>query len=124
MEDASGEKLGWFWKGWFFENYKLDQGIKEVTYIDQDPARGSVITIENYEQWAMPATIELEESDGKKTRVQLPVEIWQRGNRWSFKSDTRLPLKSVTIDPDKQLPDIDPRNNTWKPQKFAAPTTN
>ncbi len=124
MEDASGEKLGWFWKGWFFENYKLDQGIKEVTYIDQDPARGSVITIENYEQWAMPVTIELEESDGKKTRVQLPVEVWQRGNRWSFKADTRLPLKSVTVDPDKQLPDIDPRNNTWKPQKFAAPTTN
>ncbi len=124
MEDASGEKLGWFWKGWFFENYKLDQGVKEVTYIDQDPAHGSVITIENYEQWAMPVTIELEESDGKKTRVQLPVEVWQRGNRWSFKADTRLPLKSVTIDPDKQLPDVDPRNNTWKPQKFAAPTTN
>ncbi|GAA4436985.1 M1 family metallopeptidase [Ravibacter arvi] len=124
MEDASGEKLGWFWKGWFFENYKLDQGVKEVSYIEQDPEKGSVITIENYEQWAMPVTIEIEESDGKKTRVNLPVEVWQRGNRWSFKAGTRLPLKSVTVDPDKQLPDVDPRNNTWKPLKYAAPTAN
>jgi hypothetical protein len=124
MEDASGEDLGWFWKGWFFENYRLDQGVKEVTYIEQNPQNGSVITIENYEQWAMPVTIELEETDGKKTRVQLPVEVWQRGNRWTFKADTRLPLRSVTVDPDKQLPDIDPRNNTWRPMKYAAPTTN
>lgn len=124
MEDASGENLGWFWKGWFFENYRLDQGVKEVTYVEQNPERGSVITIENYEQWAMPATIEVEEADGKKTRIELPVEIWQRGNRWTFKADTRLPLKSVTIDPYKQLPDIDPRNNTWKPKKYATPTTN
>lgn len=123
IENAAGENLGWFWKGWFFENYKLDQGVREVTYIDQDPANGSVITIENLEQWAMPVTIELEESDGRKTRVNLPVEIWQRGNRWTFKSDTRLPLIRVTIDPDKKLPDIDPRNNTWRPKKFSTPST-
>lgn len=123
MEDASGEDLGWFWKGWFFENYKLDQGVREVTYINQDPANGSVITIENNEQWAMPVTIELEEQDGRKTRVNLPVEVWQKGNRWSFKADTRLPLKSVTVDPDKQLPDIDPRNNTWKPRQYSVPST-
>src|SRR5690606_23519601 len=86
IENAAGENIGWFWKGWFFENYKLDQGVREVTYIDQDTANGSVITIENLEQWAMAVTIALEESDGRKTRVNLPVEIWQRGNRWTFKS--------------------------------------
>ncbi len=124
MEDASGEKLGWFWKGWFFENYKLDQGVKEVTYVEQNPEKGAVITIENYEQWAMPVTIELEEEGGKKTRVELPVEVWQRGNRWTFKADSQQPLKTVTIDPDKKLPDVDPRNNVWKPMKYAVPVTN
>ncbi|WP_247235930.1 M1 family metallopeptidase [Telluribacter sp. SYSU D00476] len=124
VEDAAGEDLGWFWKGWFFENYKLDQAVKEVTYIEQNPQKGSVITIDNLEQWAMPATIELEEVSGKKTRVELPVEVWQRGGSWSFRAATEQPLRSVTIDPDHKLPDVNPRNNTWKPSPVGSSMTN
>lgn len=124
MEDAAGEDLGWFWKGWFFENYRLDQGVKAVSYIEQNPERGAIITIENLEQWAMPATIELEEMSGRKTRVELPVEIWQRGGSWTFKTDTQQPLRSVKIDPDNNLPDINPENNTWRPVKYTAPVSN
>ncbi|WP_207507321.1 M1 family metallopeptidase [Telluribacter humicola] len=124
MEDAAGEDLGWFWKGWFFENYKLDQAVKEVTYIEQNPQKGSLITIDNLEQWAMPATVELEEVNGKKTRVELPVEIWQRGGSWSFRANTEQPLRSVTIDPDNKLPDVNPRNNSWKPSQIGSSVTN
>lgn len=124
MEDAAGEDLGWFWKGWFFENYKLDQGVKTVSYIEQNPQKGSVITIENLDQWAMPAKVDVEEISGKKTRVELPVEIWQRGGKWTFRVDTQQPLKSVTIDPDNQLPDINPQNNVWKPVKYSVSEAN
>lgn len=33
MDNASGEDLTWFWKGWFVENYKLDQAIVDVKMI-------------------------------------------------------------------------------------------
>lgn len=115
MEDAAGEDLGWFWKGWFFENYQLDQSVKDVAYINQNPTKGSLITIENLNQWAMPAVVELEEVSGKKTRVELPVEIWQRGGTWTFRAETKEPLRSVKIDPDHNLPDMRPENNVWKP---------
>ena len=124
MEDAAGEDLGWFWKGWFFENYRLDQSVKDVTYVEQNPQKGSIITIENLEQMAMPAVVELEEISGKKLRVELPVEVWQRGGSWTFRAETQQPLRSVTIDPDRKLPDINPRNNTWKPLRYTPPVTN
>ncbi|CAG5009527.1 hypothetical protein DYBT9275_04518 [Dyadobacter sp. CECT 9275] len=119
MEDAAGEDLGWFWKGWFFENYKLDQSVKDVAYIEQNPQKGSLITIENLSQWAMPARVDIEEVNGKKTRIELPVEIWQRGGSWTFKAATTQPIRTVTIDPDNNLPDIDPENNVWKPYKIT-----
>ncbi|KAB7729351.1 M1 family peptidase [Rudanella paleaurantiibacter] len=115
MEDAAGEDLGWFWRGYFYETWKLDQAVREVRYIDNNPQRGSYITIENLEKMAMPATIELTETTGKKTRVNLPVEIWQRGGTWTFKAPTTANLRSVVIDPDEKLPDVNPRNNSWKP---------
>ncbi len=124
MEDVGGEELAWFWKGWFFENYKLDQGVKDVTYIEQDAQKGALITIENLDEWAMPAVVELEDVTGKKMRMEFPVEIWQRGGSWTFKADTQQPLRSVRLDPDNVLPDMNPANNTWKPMRYSAPVAN
>ncbi|MCE7042221.1 M1 family metallopeptidase [Dyadobacter sp. CY312] len=124
MEDAAGEDLGWFWKGWFFENYQLDQSVKDVVYVEQNPEKGALITIENLNEWAMPAKVDIEEVSGKKTRVEFPVEIWQRGGSWTFRASTSQPIRSVTIDPDQSLPDIEPDNNTWKPAKFSGSEVN
>jgi hypothetical protein len=116
MEDAAGEDLGWFWKGWFFENYSLDQGIMAVEYNQNDPTKGAFISIENLEQWAMPVVLEIETISGKKSTVQLPVEVWQRGSVWTFKYPSTEPLKKIEIDPNKVLPDINSANNVWKPE--------
>mgnify|MGYP000912394501 CR=1 FL=1 len=124
MEDAAGEDLGWFWKGWFFENYKLDQSVKDVVYIEQNPEKGSLITIENLDQWAMPAKVDIEEVSGKKTRIEMPVEIWQRGGTWTFRAATSQPIRAVTIDPDRNLPDMNPDNNVWKPAKIGESELN
>ncbi|PWJ59854.1 hypothetical protein CLV98_10128 [Dyadobacter jejuensis] len=124
MENAAGEDLGWFWKGWFFEKYTLDQSVKEVTYVEQNPEEGAVITIENLNQWAMPVKIEIEDISGVKTRMEFPVEIWQRGGTWTFKTKTTQPLKSVVVDPDNSLPDVNPSNNTWKPLNFSGSAVN
>ncbi|MEY2941743.1 MAG: Membrane alanyl aminopeptidase [Bacteroidota bacterium] len=115
MEDGAGEDLGWFWKAWFYELWKLDQSVKDVDYVEQDPAKGAVITIENLDKMAMPAVVEVELTSGEKERFTFPVEIWQRGASWTFRISTKLPIKSVVIDPDHSFPDMDSKNNTWKP---------
>jgi len=115
MEDGAGEDLGWFWKAWFYELWKLDQSVKDVDYVEQDPAKGAVITIENLDKMAMPAVVEVELTSGEKERFTFPVEIWQRGASWTFRTSTKLPIKSVVIDPDHSFPDMDSKNNTWKP---------
>ncbi|HTY37013.1 MAG TPA: M1 family metallopeptidase [Bacteroidota bacterium] len=113
MNDASGEDLNWFWKSWFVENWRLDQAVKDVKYVDNDPGKGVLITITNNEKMVMPATVEIKESNGKKGRVNLPVEIWQRGGEWTFRYASTSLIESVTLDPDKILPDVNAANDTW-----------
>lgn len=120
MEDGAGEDLGWFWKSWFYELWKLDQSVKDVDYVEQDATKGAVITIENLDKMAMPAIVEVELTSGEKERFTFPVEIWQRGSSWTFRTSTKLPIKSVVIDPDHSFPDIDSKNNTWKPLSIRA----
>lgn len=120
MEDGAGEDLGWFWKSWFYELWRLDQSVKEVDYVEQDPTKGAVITIENLDKMAMPAIVEVELTSGEKERFTFPVEIWQRGSSWTFRTSTKLPIKSVVIDPDHSFPDMDSKNNTWKPMSIRA----
>lgn len=113
MNDASGEDLNWFWKSWFMENWKLDQAVKDVKYIGNDPAKGVLITIANNEKMVMPVTVEVKESNGHKGRVNLPVEIWACGGEWTFKYPSTSMVESVTVDPDRVLPDVNSDNDTW-----------
>ena len=124
MEDGAGEDLGWFWKSWFYELWRLDQSVKNVEYIEQDPTKGALITIENMEKMAMPAVVDVELVSGAKERFTFPVEIWQRGSSWTFRTSTNIPIKSVTIDPDHVFPDINSKNNVWRPTIFRAPKGN
>ncbi|MGA9853588.1 MAG: M1 family metallopeptidase [Gammaproteobacteria bacterium] len=113
MNNETGENLDWFWKEWFFENWKLDQAVVNVNYFDKDPRKGSLITIENKDQMVMPAIVEVEECNGKQQVIKFPVEIWADGSTWKFKVNTGSKLKSVIIDPNNLLPDENRKNNTW-----------
>ncbi len=113
MNDASGEDLDWFWKEWFYKDWNLDQAVKTVKYIDDDPSKGALITIENLDKMVMPVTVKVKESNGNSGTVHLPVEIWQRSGTWTFKYNSTSMIDSVIIDPNKKLPDINPKNNIW-----------
>ena len=113
MNDASGEDLNWFWKEWFVKKWTLDQAVKEVKYIDGDPSKGSLITITNNDKMVMPVVVEVKESNGHIGRVHLPVEIWERSGTWTFKYNSKSIIDSVIVDPDKELPDVNPGNNIW-----------
>lgn len=117
IENGAGEDLAWFWREWFFQNYKLDQAVKSVKYVDDDPAKGALITIENLDQMALPVIVEVKGSDGSDSTFTLPVEIWQRGGTWTFGYPSKGPLKSVVLDPGNVLPDVNGDNNSWVPEE-------
>jgi hypothetical protein len=113
MNDAAGEDLNWFFKEWFFTTWKLDQAIQSVKYVKDNPANGALITLVNKEKMAMPVEMRITTTDGKSEVLHLPVNIWQRGGVWTVKYPSTVAIKSIVLDPDKQLPDSDLKNNVW-----------
>jgi hypothetical protein len=114
MENVSGENLNWFWRSWILNNWRLDQAIKEVKYVKDDPKQGAIITIINNEKMPMPVIMEIKTVSGKTERIKLPVEIWERNTSWTFIYPSAEELQTVVIDPDHMMPDVDTDNNTWK----------
>ena len=117
IESSTGEDLGWFWKSFFLENWRVDQAISKVEYQGNNAKNGAIVTIDNLEKGALPVIAEYETVSGKTGRIKLPVEVWQ--STGSIK--TRLPvteeLKRITLDPDKVWPDFNAENNTWNASK-------
>jgi hypothetical protein len=117
IENVAGEDLNWFWRGWFINNWKLDQAITKVKYVKNDAKQGAIITIDNLEKMPMPVVVEVKTKSGAISRITLPVEIWQRNKSWQFKYNSTEELESITIDPDHAFPDVNPENNVWTDAK-------
>jgi hypothetical protein len=115
MENAAGESLQWFWRGWFVNTWRLDVSVRTVRYVDSTNfSKGSLITLDNLEKMAMPVILEIKTVSGKTERVKLPAEIWERNVSWIYKYPSTEEIESVTYDPDKVLPDFNEGNNVWK----------
>ena len=113
MDNVSGEDLSWFWKGWFLENYKLDQGIVAVEK-DKNDKEATIVTIANLEEMAMPVYISYETKNGSTGKVKLPVEIWNNTYIWKVKLPTTDAVIKIEIDAEKVFPDVNFGNNVWK----------
>lgn len=114
MENTAGEDLGWFWRGWVLNSWKLDQAVQDVKYVDNAPGKGAVVTLETVEKMPMPVTVLVKEANGKQHRINLPVEIWQKGPQWRVNVGTTSEITEVVLDPDRLLPDWNRDNNKWK----------
>ena len=111
MENAAGEELSWFWRGWFIENYMLDQAITSVSYDINN--NNAIVSIANLNQMAMPVILKYVTAAGVKGDIKLPVEIWNNTAVFKVKIPVKGKLKSVTLDPEKLFPDINYTNNKW-----------
>jgi hypothetical protein len=118
MENVSGEDLSWFWRAWVLNTWKLDQTVKSVDYVDAKPDKGAEINIEKLEKMLIPVTVLVKETNGKEHKIDLPVEVWQRGAEWTFSVPTTSEIKEVILDPEKKLPEWNRDNNTWKKKAF------
>lgn len=115
MENVSGEELNWFWRGWFFNKWKIDQAVKNVKYVNGDFKNGVQITVENLGQLPMPTTVQLKFKDGTAQIVKIPVEVWKRNTEWTFKVDSNKEIDEVKLDPNSVVPDVNLENNSKKP---------
>ena len=118
MENVSGEDLSWFWRGWIFNNWKLDQKATSIVYEENNPKNGASITIENLEQMVMPLTVLVKEENGKQHTINLPMEVWQRGPFWTFNIPSTSRVSEVVLDPEKKLPDVNRKNNSLNGKAF------
>ena len=114
MENVAGENLSWFWKGWFYGNGNIDLGINSV----QPYGENHVISLVNKGDFPMPVTLEITYADNSTERVKLPVEIWQRGDTWTYLHKGSKKIKQVVIDPDKVTTDINLGNDSWPVQIY------
>jgi len=114
MENVAGEDLSWFWRSWVINTWKFDVTVKQVSAIKGDVKNGTSITIQLLEKMPMPVTVKITDVNGDVQTLQLPVEIWQRGDTWTFPVLTKAEVSEVIVDPENLLPDLNPANNKWK----------
>ncbi|HET7361306.1 MAG TPA: M1 family metallopeptidase [Salinimicrobium sp.] len=109
IENVAGEDLSWFWKAWFYGTGNIDLAVTGATEYEGN----YVITLVNSGEIPMPVVMEVTYEDGSSEIVRLPVQIWYRGDTWNHLLRTDKELKSVEIDPNKVLPDVNFANDTW-----------
>lgn len=113
MENGAGEDLSWFWKGWYYNNWKLDQSILDVAYSGTGNQKKAEVRIANLEQMVMPVKVVFTFTDGSTYEQVLPVETWMINKTYTLKVPVTKMLKSVVLDPENKLPDVNRKNNTF-----------
>jgi hypothetical protein len=121
MENGTGEDLSWFWRSWFLTDWKNDQAVKQVVYVNNNPAQGVDITVENKGNMVMPINVLIREFNGKVYTQHFPAQIWQLGSTHTFHYPSTSPVTAVIIDPLKALPDTNRNNNSWKGTGTKSP---
>ncbi|HEY4128862.1 MAG TPA: M1 family metallopeptidase [Gammaproteobacteria bacterium] len=113
MDSDAGEDLSWFWRGWYQHNWTLDQAATDVKPVDGDWSKGAAVTLSNYRKLVMPTTLQVDYVDGSQKEVRIPVETWMLHKSWTITVQGKSAVKSVTLDPQHLLPDMDRSNDSY-----------
>jgi hypothetical protein len=87
--------------------------VEGVKYVDDDPAKGALVTVANLDKLVMPATLQVTRDDDSTQRVRVPVETWQQHTRFDVFVPGGKRVKSATIDPDHVIPDGNRDNDVY-----------
>ncbi len=112
MDSEAGEDLGWFWRGWFANNWQLDLAATAITPFPKGSAfEGSAVTVKSLDKLVMPVTMRVTFADGSKRDIRLPAETWIRQSATDVPVVGKSPVVRAELDPDHKLPDKDRSNN-------------
>jgi peptidase M1-like protein len=115
MNNALGEDLSWFWRGWFLRSDHLDQAVDSVVQRDSAGQTFTLAFLSSRLEMVAPVELRVTFADGTARTVVLPVERWLRGQRagWGLVTPTAAKPVRIEIDPRRVFPDVDRSNNTW-----------
>lgn len=114
MENAAGEDLSWFWKSWFLNNWKMDQGISDVQAVKNNGTITAYnIQVDNLEKMPMPIILGIKTKSGKTDLIKVPVDVWMKNTSWTVTYRTTEEVVEVVLDPQQVLPDSNADNNKW-----------
>ena len=110
FEDVSGQDLSWFWRGWLYETWKMDQAIDTVLTVGDSLE----IVVQNEGRAPMPVRLAVTRTNGQVDSLTIPAATWFGGERRRAIRVAREPaVKGIEIDPEKDFPDIDRSNQAW-----------
>ena len=110
MANVSGRDLYWFWRGWIYTTARLDQAVDSARTVGTDSV---YVFLSNRGQMVLPLTLDLRFADGTSERRELPVEMWNLGDRFTARFATPKSVVGVLVDPTASLPDVNRGNNSW-----------
>ncbi|HYK83322.1 MAG TPA: M1 family metallopeptidase [Gemmatimonadales bacterium] len=113
MDDALGEDLSWFWRGWFYRTDVVDQAVDSVRTHADSTGMTVRVFLASLGALPMPVDLRLSYANGTTEEVRLPVEIWFQGNRYVCERPVPAEVIKVEIDPRQHFPDVRRENNVW-----------
>jgi len=111
MEDASGEDLSWWWRGWYVNNWTLDPAVTKIAPAGGGADAGSFVTVENRDPMVMPVTLRVTFADNSRRDIALPAETWIRQASTDIYVAGKQRVIRAELDPDHKVPDRDRSNN-------------
>jgi hypothetical protein len=110
FEDVAGKDLDWFWRTWWFETWTLDQAIAAV----RTAGDSTEIVIEDRGLAPMPVRLSVTRAGGRVDRMEVPVDVWLRGERSHLVRVAGQPMVTkVEIDAEEAFADADRTNQLW-----------
>ena len=113
VENAAGEDLSWFWRGFFYTNDVLDIGVGPVTASQRDGETYATVPLTKYTSIPFPVEMRLAFADGSTADVRLPVYVWAKGDRFDAMIPVKGPVTGVRLWPDPSVPDWNASNDAW-----------
>ncbi|MGH7468851.1 MAG: M1 family aminopeptidase, partial [Longimicrobiales bacterium] len=110
MRDASGVEIDWFWRGWIYTTARLDQAVDSIAARE---GGGVNVFLSNRAQMVMPAELRLTFDDGSSETVRLPVDMWNLGQRFTYRVPGTRRVTRAVLDPRGVYPDSARANNSW-----------
>ncbi|MEM8487294.1 MAG: M1 family metallopeptidase [Bacteroidota bacterium] len=111
IEQAAGEDLSWFWRGWFYGTATLDQQVVRRN-AGTDNAHWIV---QHASDLLLPITLKIDYADGTAAVRKIPVVGFFKQDAFPIFPEPGQEIIKLTIDPDQVLPDVDRTNNVWQP---------
>lgn len=111
MEDATGSNLDWFWREWIYGTERLDQAVEGV---EREEDGRWAVRLQSRGGMIMPVEMLLSWADGGKETVRLPIEMWNLGPLFVYRTPAGRELSGVEVDPRGVYPDSDRGNNAWR----------